>query len=138
MPGPLTLGQIASRLGGRVAGDAATLITQVGSLEHAGDGQIAFFADPKLKAKLAATRAAAVIVLVAANVLAPSLSAQWPAFPTSNVPKTADGKPNLLAPAPRTRDGKPDLSGIWENPGWRNLGNGVSGTASTPCWIARC
>ena len=62
MPGPLTLGQIASRLGGRVAGDAATLITQVGSLEHAGAGQVTFFSDPKLKAKLAATRAAAVIV----------------------------------------------------------------------------
>ena len=65
-------------------------------------------------------------------MLAPSLSAQWPAFPTSNVPKTADGKPNLLAPVPRTRDGKPDLSGIWENPGWRNLGNGVSGTGGSP------
>ena len=74
----------------------------------------------------------AVVVLLAANVLAPSLSAQWPAFPTPNVPKTADGKPNLLAPAPRTRDGKPDLSGIWENPGWRNLGNGVSGTGGSP------
>ena len=77
-------------------------------------------------------QAAAVIVLMAANVLAPPLSAQWPAFPTPNVPKTADGKPNLLAPPPRTRDGKPDLSGIWENPGWRNLGNGVSGTGGSP------
>ena len=62
MPGPLTLGQIASRLGGRVAGDAATLVSQVGSLEHATAGQITFFSDPKLKAKLAATRASAVIV----------------------------------------------------------------------------
>ena len=62
MPGPLTLGQIASRLGGRVAGDAATLVTQVGSLEHAGAGQITFLADPRLKAKLQGTRAAAVIV----------------------------------------------------------------------------
>jgi UDP-3-O-[3-hydroxymyristoyl] glucosamine N-acyltransferase len=62
MPGPLTLGQIASRLGGRVAGDAETLVAQVGSLEHATSRQIAFFSDPKLKAKLAATRAGAVIV----------------------------------------------------------------------------
>jgi len=62
MPGPLTLGQIASRLGGRVAGNAATLVEQVGSLEHATASQITFFADPKLKAKLAATRAGAVIV----------------------------------------------------------------------------
>ena len=62
MPGPLTLGQIASRLGGRVAGNAETLVAQVGSLEHATAQQITFFSDPKLKAKLAATRAGAVIV----------------------------------------------------------------------------
>ena len=36
MPGPLTLGEIASRLGGRVAGNAQTLIRQVGTLERAG------------------------------------------------------------------------------------------------------
>jgi UDP-3-O-[3-hydroxymyristoyl] glucosamine N-acyltransferase len=62
MPGPLTLGEIASRLGGRVAGDPATVIRQVGSLEDAGSGQIAFLASVKHKAKLAATRATAVIV----------------------------------------------------------------------------
>src|SRR5260221_9396382 len=62
MPGPLSLGQIATRLGGRVAGDSGTLVSQVGSLEHATAEQITFFADPKLKAKLAATRAGAVIV----------------------------------------------------------------------------
>src|SRR5437868_13917900 len=42
-----------------------------------------------------------------------SLQAQWPAFPTPGVPKTADGKPNLSGPAPKTADGKTDLSGIW-------------------------
>jgi hypothetical protein len=47
--------------------------------------------------------------------LGPSLSAQWPEFKVSGVPRTADGKPNLNAPTPRTPDGKPDLSGIWEN-----------------------
>jgi len=62
MPGPLTLGEIASRLGGRVAGDPGTVIRQVGSLEAAGAGQIAFLASAKHKAKLAATQAAAVIV----------------------------------------------------------------------------
>ena len=62
MPGPLTLGQIAARLGGRVAGNGETLVAQVGSLEHATPREIAFFADPKLKAKLQATRAGAVIV----------------------------------------------------------------------------
>src|SRR3989442_6383284 len=43
-----------------------------------------------------------------------SLSAQWLDFPTPGIPRTADGKPNLTAPAPRTPDGKPDLSGIWQ------------------------
>jgi UDP-3-O-[3-hydroxymyristoyl] glucosamine N-acyltransferase len=62
MPGPFTLGEIASRLGGRVAGDAQLLIRQVGSLEHAGPGQITFLSDSRHSAKLAATRAAAVIL----------------------------------------------------------------------------
>jgi len=62
MPGPLTLGEIASRLGGRVAGDAQLLIRQVGSLEHAGPDQITFLSDGRHSAKLAATRAAAVIL----------------------------------------------------------------------------
>ncbi len=62
MPGPLTLGEIASRLGGRVAGDPHTLIRQVGSLERARTDEIAFFSNPRYKAKLAGTRAAAVIV----------------------------------------------------------------------------
>jgi len=40
--------------------------------------------------------------------------AQWPNFPTSGVPRTADGKPNLTGPVPRTADNHPDLNGIWE------------------------
>ncbi len=62
MPGPLTLGDIAARLGGRVAGDPRTSIRQVGSLEHAGAGQITFLSSAKHKAKLAGTNAAAVIL----------------------------------------------------------------------------
>src|SRR4030095_169841 len=42
-------------------------------------------------------------------------SGQWLHYPTPDVPRTADGKPNLLAPAPRLPDGKPDLSGIWQS-----------------------
>jgi hypothetical protein len=42
------------------------------------------------------------------------LSAQWMNYPTPGIPRTADGKPNMLAPAPRGADGKPDLSGLWE------------------------
>ncbi len=46
--------------------------------------------------------------------------AQWLDYPTPGVPRTADGKPNLSAPAPRTADGKPDFTGMW---GWENRFN---------------
>ena len=39
--------------------------------------------------------------------------AQWVRYPTADVPRTADGKPDLKAPAPRLPDGKPDFSGLW-------------------------
>ncbi len=55
------------------------------------------------------------IAIAAALWLLPvSASAQWPAFRTPGIPRTADGKPNLTAPAPRTPDGKPDFSGMWQ------------------------
>ncbi len=55
------------------------------------------------------------IAIAAALWLLPvSLGAQWLEFPTPGIPRTADGKPNLSAPAPRTPDGKPDLSGLWQ------------------------
>jgi hypothetical protein len=53
-----------------------------------------------------------------------SASAQWLSYPSPGIPRTADGKPNLLAPAPKASDGKPDLSGIWSrqrNPNERTL-----------------
>jgi hypothetical protein len=42
--------------------------------------------------------------------------AQWLNYRTPGVPRTADGKVDLAAPAPRTSDGKPDLSGVWKSP----------------------
>ena len=62
MPGPLTLAQIATQLGGRIAGDPGVLITQVASLERAQRGQIAFLSNPRYRDQLAATSASAVIV----------------------------------------------------------------------------
>ena len=69
MAAPLTLGEIASRLGGRVVGDAAKRVTQVGTLEKAGPEQIAFLANPRYTARLAATRAGAVILAAADEAL---------------------------------------------------------------------
>ena len=40
-------------------------------------------------------------------------AAQWIHYPTPDIPRTADGKPNLTAPTPKLADGKPDLSGTW-------------------------
>jgi len=62
MAGPYTLGQIAAQLGGRVAGDPQVLIHQVGSLERAGPGQVAFLSSPRHRAMLASTRASAVVL----------------------------------------------------------------------------
>ena len=57
------------------------------------------------------------------------IMAQWPAYPTPNVPKTPDGKPNLEGPTPRTADGKPDLSGLWGRGGGGQRG-GAAGQAA--------
>src|SRR5579862_8514500 len=42
-----------------------------------------------------------------------TLPAQWLKIKTPGIPRLADGKPDLKAPAPRASDGKPDLSGLW-------------------------
>jgi hypothetical protein len=56
---------------------------------------------------------AGVLAAVFASVAAPA-AAQWPSYPTPNVPKKPDGTPNMSAPAPRASDGHPDLTGLWE------------------------
>ncbi len=56
-----------------------------------------------------------VVALILIVISAP-LDAQWPDFRTPGIPRLANGKPDLSAPAPRSADGKPDLSGIWRNP----------------------
>jgi UDP-3-O-[3-hydroxymyristoyl] glucosamine N-acyltransferase len=57
-----TLSEIVARLGGRLVGDASVGISQVASLDQAGEGEIAFLANPKYRSQLADTKAAAVIV----------------------------------------------------------------------------
>jgi len=72
---------------------------------------------------------AASVALVASVPLA----AQWHGYPTPGIPRTADGKPNLTAPAPRTADGKPDLTGIWMAPRIRvDLSQGLKAGESIP------
>src|SRR5271154_1122104 len=56
-----------------------------------------------------------VAVTAFASLLCISASAQWINYPTHGIPRTADGKPNLSAPAPKTAGGKPDFSGVWEH-----------------------
>jgi hypothetical protein len=57
---------------------------------------------------------ATLLAIALASAAAAPATAQWPNYPTQNVPRKADGTPNLTAPAPRSADGKPDLSGLWE------------------------
>ena len=56
------------------------------------------------------TRLLATLVLLAATT---PLAAQWLTLSTPGIPRTADGEPDLSAPAPRAADGHPDLTGLW-------------------------
>jgi hypothetical protein len=55
--------------------------------------------------------------ILAVILLCPTATthAQWVNYRIPGVPRTADGKVNLTAPAPKLPDGKPDLSGTWES-----------------------
>jgi hypothetical protein len=62
-------------------------------------------------------------IAIAALAISASAFGQWLNYPTPGVPRTADGKPNLSAPAPKTADGKPDFSGLWKAPNGKYLQN---------------
>src|SRR5258706_6669496 len=71
-----------------------------------------------IRLNLPAATVAAMLFMSQAAALA-----QWEKVKGPNIPRTADGRPNLSAPAPRAADGKPDLSGIWWLPA-TGAGNG--------------
>lgn len=62
MPPELTIVELADRVGGRVAGDGATRILGVATLEDAGPGDLAFVIDSRYAARWPDCAAAAVIV----------------------------------------------------------------------------
>lgn len=57
-----TLGELAGRLGCRLQGDAAIVVSGLGSLDSATAGELTFLANRKFSAQLAKTRASAVIL----------------------------------------------------------------------------
>jgi hypothetical protein len=67
------------------------------------------------------------VALTAFFATSVSVAAQWTRVPSPAVPRSADGKPNLSAPAPRSSDGRPDLAGIWEPIDNRYVGNIAAG-----------
>ncbi len=66
-----SLGDLADRFGCEVRGDPDCIIRRVAPLARAGEGEIAFLANPKFRSQLTDTRAAAVI-------LAPQFHAECP------------------------------------------------------------
>ena len=58
-------------------------------------------------------RAIGLVIATLLAVMPLGLAAQWQGYKTPRIPRTADGKVNLSAPAPKTADGQPDLNGIW-------------------------
>jgi hypothetical protein len=68
-------------------------------------------------------------ILCAMSALAP---AQWLDYPSKGIPRKADGKADMTAPAPRLPSGKPDLSGLWVADDSRHLGNLAVDTKDVP------
>ncbi|MEO8097163.1 MAG: hypothetical protein ABI811_05635 [Acidobacteriota bacterium] len=58
-------------------------------------------------------RISVALVVLGTSWIAIPVGAQWVQYPTAGVPRKADGKVDMSAPAPRMADGKPDFSGVW-------------------------
>jgi UDP-3-O-[3-hydroxymyristoyl] glucosamine N-acyltransferase len=67
----VTLGELAVRFGLALRGDPARVVESVGTLDSAGERQVAFLADPRLAERLARCRAGAVVLHPAAQSASP-------------------------------------------------------------------
>jgi UDP-3-O-[3-hydroxymyristoyl] glucosamine N-acyltransferase len=67
------LSELASRLGATVRGDGSVDVARVASIDEAGPGDLTFVSNPRYVAKLATTRASAVIVAPEIDTSLPSL-----------------------------------------------------------------
>ena len=57
---------------------------------------------------------ASILTLLVVAAASSPVSAQWLKTPTPDIPRDANGRANVAAPAPRAADGHPDLSGLWQ------------------------
>jgi UDP-3-O-[3-hydroxymyristoyl] glucosamine N-acyltransferase len=91
----VSLDNLVARLGGEVVGDGAVQVDRVATLENAGEGAIAFLANPKYRGQLAGCRASALILHPDARNLTdrPRILAADPYLYFARVAQ-------LLAPAP--------------------------------------
>jgi hypothetical protein len=63
---------------------------------------------------MAVTHRIQLMLVAVALVVTTPAAAQWPAYPTPDVPRNDDGSVDMDAPAPRTPWDTPDFTGIWE------------------------
>ncbi|MCL4762612.1 MAG: UDP-3-O-(3-hydroxymyristoyl)glucosamine N-acyltransferase [Burkholderiales bacterium] len=99
-PAGVRLAVLAERTGARLEGDGEVVVHRVATLENAGEGGIAFLANPKYRGRLAGTRASALILCAAdaAHTGKPKLVSEQPYVTFAKVAA-------MLHPAPRPRGG---------------------------------